>query len=67
MPRSRVSVLPRVGARMIEARGIFPGAEVVRGCDWMQDGNETTYSLTVNFYTSFLDSMLLGSSGYSII
>ena len=67
MPRSSVSVLPRVGARMIEARGIFPGAEVARGCDWMQDGNETTCSLTVNFYTSFLDNMLLGSSGYSII
>ena len=67
MPRSSVSVLPRVGARMIEARGIFPGAEVARGCDWMQDGNETTCSLTVKFYTSFLDIMLLGSSGYSII
>ena len=50
MPRSRVSVLPRVGAQMIEARGIFPGAEVARGCDWMQDGTETTCSLTVNLY-----------------
>ena len=49
IPRSRISVPARVGAQRIEARGIFPGAEVARGCDWVQDGNETICSMTVYF------------------
>ena len=38
---SRTRVLPRSGAAKQEAKGIFPGAEVVRGRDWRlgdQDG-----------------------------
>ena len=37
----RVMVSPRVDARQVEAKGIFPGAEVVRGKNWKfgdQDG-----------------------------
>ena len=39
----RVQVPMRMNCERIAARGIFPGAEVVRGCDWRwrdQDGNE---------------------------
>ena len=37
----RVMVSPRVDARQVEAKGMFPGAEVVRGNNWKfgdQDG-----------------------------
>ena len=60
MPHSRISIPPRVGAQLIEARGIFPGAEVTRGCDWMQDGNETTCSLTDNFYNTVATNLSYG-------
>ena len=64
MPHSRISVPPRVGARMIEARGIFPGAEVTRGCDWMQDGNETTCSLTDFFFLELYATLVLWICSY---
>ena len=43
----RVKVSPRAGARRQESRGIFPGAEVVRGPDWIHgddDGMAKVYA-----------------------
>ena len=41
IPLCRVKVSPRADAKKVEAKGIFPGAEVVRGPHWRfkdQDG-----------------------------
>ena len=38
---ARTRVSPRMDARRVVAKGLFPGAVVVRGCDWRwndQDG-----------------------------
>ena len=40
---SRVIMEPRRKSKKITARGIFPGAKVIRGVDWhweTQDGNK---------------------------
>ena len=36
----RVQVPPRAGSRRLEARGIFPGAVVVRGLDWIHGDDD---------------------------
>jgi len=37
LSNSRTRVPPRRSARKVEARGIFPGAEVVRSHEWSQE------------------------------
>lgn len=44
---------PRLGAKTIEAKGIFPRAEVTRGHDWLwgdQDGKNSVVIITRQNY-----------------